>query len=99
VTSSPAKPHGDLEELAQKATRGEWYHAAELIDPPEYLWASFDDVDFVEAATPARVLSLIGEARELREAAEHIIQFVSDNPVTNGSYVSDVLSRALAGES
>jgi hypothetical protein len=103
VTSSPAKPHDDLEELARAATPGAW-EVANGIDVFTTTGAvngagqraadndgwqvcatnigitflkdgseaelSFDEqrsnARLIAAANPARILSLIGEVRELR---------------------------------
>jgi hypothetical protein len=94
VTSSPAKPHEDLEKLALVATPGPWraqrtskwhrspgviiydagrHHIATLSD-----YANAEPVPtnanarLIAAASPARVLSLIGEVRELRRLLEDL---------------------------
>jgi hypothetical protein len=74
VTSSPAKPHSDLEELARvelglmeagvDGLSREWWTANLIADEVG------DGAEFIAACSPARVLSLIGEVRELQQQLE-----------------------------
>jgi hypothetical protein len=83
VTSSPAKPHSDLEAAARAATQGEWQFIATdgkwRIEAPrvcvtadESLPLSLWDAEFIAHANPARILSLIGEVRELQRLLEEL---------------------------
>jgi hypothetical protein len=73
VTSSPAKPHGDLERAAHTALFIDpWYSAENLrcVAKPE--------AEYIAQASPARILSLIGEVRELQADNQRLRETVED---------------------
>jgi hypothetical protein len=106
VTSSPVEPHSDLEELARAATQGEWKFIATdgkwRIEAPrvcvtadESLPLSLWDAEFIAASNPARILSLIGEVRELQRLLEDLTPGGSefhDDPQRCAQYVRERLA-------
>jgi hypothetical protein len=90
VTSSPAKPHSDLEAAAQIALFIDpWYSAEALrcVAKPE--------AEYIAQASPARILSLIGEARELQRLLEDLTPGGSefhDDPQRCAQYVRERLA-------
>jgi hypothetical protein len=88
VTSSPAKPHGDLEAVIRAVPAKGWYcpdgenvytfpeEGAHGYQEPIWIGSlTSEAAEYLAAANPARVLSLIGEVRELRDHLEKCVAY------------------------